>query len=103
MRLWEISGGECRTAATSKMELFGTIVNGCKPLTIMTKCTVLDVAALLDPPLNNEIFRKKRANQLTGFYMIETLVVKRLTFVEKMSIIDVRQVVQCPSTYNISY
>ena len=27
------------------------IVNGWKPLTIITKCSILDVAAVLDPPL----------------------------------------------------
>ena len=40
-----------RTAATSKMELFVIIVNGFQPLTIITKCTILDVAAVLDPSL----------------------------------------------------
>ena len=38
-----IRGGS-RTAATSK--------NGWKPLTIITKCSILDVAAVLDPPLS---------------------------------------------------
>ena len=41
-----------RTAATSKMELFMIIVNGFQPLTIITKRSVLDVAAVLDPPLS---------------------------------------------------
>ena len=41
----------CRTAATSKMKRFVTIVNGWKPLTIIKKRSVLDVAAVLDPPL----------------------------------------------------
>ena len=40
-----------RTAATSKMEVFVIIVNGFQPLTIITKCSILDVAAVLDPPL----------------------------------------------------
>ena len=40
-----------RTAATSKVELFVIIVNGWKPLTIITKSSTLDVAAVLDPPL----------------------------------------------------
>ena len=40
-----------RTAATSKMELFVIIVNGFQPLTIITKCSILDVAAVVDPPL----------------------------------------------------
>ena len=43
--------GESRAAATSKMERFVTIVNGFQPLTIITKRSILDVAAALDPPL----------------------------------------------------
>ena len=45
-----ITGGS-RTNATSKMELFVITVNGWKPLTIITKSSTLDVAAVLDPPL----------------------------------------------------
>ena len=45
-----IRGGS-RTAATSKMERFMIIVNGWKPLTIITKRSILDPAAVLDPPL----------------------------------------------------
>ena len=44
--------GGSRTAATSKMELFVIIVNGFQPLTIITKRSILDVAAVLDPPLH---------------------------------------------------
>ena len=40
-----------RTAATSKVGLFAIIVNGFQPLTIITKSSTLDVAAVLDPPL----------------------------------------------------
>ena len=40
-----------RTAATSKEELFVIIVNGWKPLTIITKSSTLDIAAVLDPSL----------------------------------------------------
>ena len=43
--------GGSRTAATSKMERFVIIVNGFQPLTITTKRSILDVAAVLDPPL----------------------------------------------------
>ena len=46
----EIRDGS-KTAATSKVELFVVIVNGWKPLTIITKNSTLDVAAVLDPPL----------------------------------------------------
>ena len=48
------SRGGSRTAATSKVELFVIIVNGWKPLTIITKSSILDVAAVLDPPLGSE-------------------------------------------------
>ena len=43
--------GGSRIAASSKMEHFVIIVNGWKPLTIITKNSILDVAAVLDPPL----------------------------------------------------
>ena len=39
------------TAAISNMEHFEIIVNGWKALTIITKSTILDDAAVLDPPL----------------------------------------------------
>ena len=49
-----------RTAATSKMERFVIIVNGWKPLAIIIKRSILDVAEVLDPPLdldkNNKYF-----------------------------------------------
>ena len=39
------------TAATSKMERFVIIVKGFQPLTIITKRSILDFAAVFDPPL----------------------------------------------------
>ena len=45
-------------AATSKMELFVIIVNGFQSLTIITKSSILDVAAVLDPPLITPKYRK---------------------------------------------
>ena len=39
------------TVAISKMERFVIIVNGWKSLIIITKSSILDVAAVLDPPL----------------------------------------------------
>ena len=48
----QISRGGSRTAATSKMERFVMIVNGFQPLTIVTKHSILVVAATLDPPLD---------------------------------------------------
>ena len=47
------SRGGSRTAATSKMGRFVIIVNGFQPLTIITKRSILDVAAVLDLPLNS--------------------------------------------------
>ena len=44
--------GGSRTVVTSKMERFVIIVNGFQPLTIITKRSILDVAAVLDPPLD---------------------------------------------------
>ena len=51
VRYYTALRGGSRTAATSKMEPFVIIVNGWKPLTIITKSSILDVAAALDPPL----------------------------------------------------
>ena len=50
VQLTEIRGGS-RTAATFKMERFVIIVNGFQSLTIITKRSILDVAAVLDPHL----------------------------------------------------
>ena len=47
----KIRGGS-RTSVTSTMEHFVIIVNAFQPLTIITKSSILDVAAVLDPPLN---------------------------------------------------
>ena len=49
-----IRGGS-RVAAASKIERFVIIVNGFQPLTIITKRSILDVAAALDPPLMIEL------------------------------------------------
>ena len=49
--LFDVRSGS-GTAATSKMERFVIIVNGWKPLTIITKHSILDAAAALDPPLD---------------------------------------------------
>ena len=46
-----LSRGGSRAAATSKMKLFVIIVDGFQPITIITKCSILDVAAVLHLPL----------------------------------------------------
>ena len=43
--------GGSRTAATCKMEVFVIIVYGLESLTIITKSSILDIAAVLDTPL----------------------------------------------------
>ena len=51
-----------RAAAASKMECFVIILNGWKPLTVITKHSILDVAAALDPHLlieNNKMSLKR--------------------------------------------
>ena len=45
-----IRGGS-RAAATSKMERYVIKSNGFQPLTIIKKRSILDVSAVLDPPL----------------------------------------------------
>ena len=47
----KMSRSGSRAAATSKMECFVIIVKGLQPLTIITKRSILDVAAALDLPL----------------------------------------------------
>ena len=47
-----------RTAATSKMERFVIVAKGWKPLTVVTKCSVLYVAAVLDPPAHLRLLMK---------------------------------------------
>ena len=47
------SRGGSRTAATPKMECFVIILNSWKPLTIITKLSIFDVATVLDPPLSS--------------------------------------------------
>ena len=46
-----VTRGGSRAASTSKIEHFVIIINGFQPLTIITKLSILDVAAALDPSL----------------------------------------------------
>ena len=50
--------GRSRTVPTSKMEHFLIIVNGFQPLTIITKRSILEVAAVPDLPLAPSLQRK---------------------------------------------
>ena len=58
------SRGGSRTAATAKMERFVMIVNDWKPLTIITKRSILHVAAVLDPPLQTIIVHNHKLHLL---------------------------------------
>ena len=49
-----------KIAAASKIKCFVIIVNGFQPLTILTKRSILDVAAVLHPPLSNVKFLGKK-------------------------------------------
>ena len=56
------------------MELFVIIVNGYKPLTTITKSSILDVAAVLDPQL---LFVKRYQLTVTIlFYFCITFILK---------------------------
>ena len=69
--LIKYSRGGSRTAATSKMEHFVIIVNGFQPLTIITKYSILDVAAVLDPPLYSiSIFNDYNLNKLINYVLV---------------------------------
>ena len=47
----ELIRGGSRTAATFKIEPFVIIVNSFQPSTLITECSILDAAAVLDSPL----------------------------------------------------
>ena len=62
--------GGSRTAATSKMERFVIILNCFQPLTIITKHSILDVAAALDLPLKNVGVTKLLQKKLTHIHLL---------------------------------
>ena len=72
MEIEEAVRGGSKTAATSKIELFVIILNSWKPLTIITKCSIFDAAATLDPPLK----------------VISQHVINSLIFIEKTVILS---------------
>ena len=64
-RSYCIHRGGSRTAATSKMELFVIIANGFQSLTIITKCSILDVAVVLDPTLIHKVTQRSFCSSST--------------------------------------
>ena len=87
--------GKPGTAGTSKMEGFVIIVNSWKPLTVITKHSILDVAAALDPLLaiiyedglqydkkTSDIFSEKDAFSMAGNYTGENNSLPEHTYVQ---------------------
>ena len=70
----EVRGGS-RTAATSKMKHFVIMVNGWKTLTIITKRSILDAAAVLDPPVEVFYLRQNHYTNLRNLNVFTTAVV----------------------------
>ena len=72
----EIYRGGSRTAVISKMELLLIIVNGFQPLTIIIKCSILNVATDVNCYLNQLIKFSRRVEtsklniSLHGIYLI---------------------------------
>ena len=60
LNLFTINRGGSRTTTASKLEGFVIIVSVFQPLTIITKRSILDVAAVLDPPLINSNDKTER-------------------------------------------
>ena len=60
--------GGSRAAVTSKMERFVIIVNVFQPLTVITKHSILDVTAALDPPLVHCNLKMLSVWKETSFY-----------------------------------
>ena len=54
-------------AATSKMEHFVIIINDWKPLSIITKRSILDAAAALDPSLDSDRYSEGFSEDLATF------------------------------------
>ena len=52
------------------MELFLIIANDVQPLIIITKCSILDDAAVLDPPLNSKQNKHSGLAVRTGWVYI---------------------------------
>ena len=76
---WEsrLFRGGSRATARSKMEGFVIIVNGFQPLTTITRRSILDVAAALDPPLL--LLLPKKFHERTNFVTIIHCMINKIT------------------------
>ena len=79
-----VSRGGSRTAATSKVELFVTIVNDWKLLTIIIKSSTLGVAAVLNPPLVN-IFSMRCLERFSkNWYCFQVAILSRKPYFDQL-------------------
>ena len=78
--------GGPRTAATSKIERFVVIVNGFQSLTIITKSSILEVAAVLDPAL---VFTWVLSKCLEIKISLRTVAIKNEIRIPKLELNDV--------------
>ena len=78
--------GGPRTAATSTMERFVIIVNGFQSLTIITKSSILEVAAVLDPAL---VFTWVLSKCLKIKISLRTVAIKNEIRIPKLELNDV--------------
>ena len=59
------------------MKRFVKMVNGWKSLTIITKCSILDITAVLDPPLTTKAYLDSCQTYMVE-YFCETIYKKKL-------------------------
>ena len=55
------------------MEHFVIIVNGWKSLTVITKCSILDVAVVLDPPVHMDACLNTSVDVALIFYFSKSI------------------------------
>ena len=82
-----------RTATTSKVERFVIIANRWKPLTIITKRSILDVAAVLDPSLIVNV-----SKNITSFFKLSKSFLKYYNKASKNIEIRIARIIQLTMT-----
>ena len=97
----ETSGGS-RAAATSKMKRFVIIVNGFQPLTIITKGSILDAAAALDPPLETSADVFSFANSNTVNKTFYSLMFKQVDAIVH-TLITMASITKCNRIMHITF
>ena len=97
----ETSGGS-RAAATSKMKRFVIIVNGFQPLTIITKGSILDAAAALDPPLETSADVFSFANSNTVKKTFYSLMFKQVDAIVH-TLITMASITKCNRIMHITF